>query len=132
MDKSLLKISGVIAFVLGIICCCTIVGAIVGVPMIIGGVKLQNMSNMSDDELRKNKEALLVWTIVFLVICQLSGILALIFYIQFDNPNGISLKANQTNESRYNDLEKLNQLYKDKELTKEEFEAEKERILKRK
>lgn len=132
MDKSLLKISGVIAFVLGIICCCTIVGAIVGVPMIIGGVKLQNMSNMSDDELRKNKEALLVWTIVFLVICQLSGILALIFYIQFDNPNGISLKANQTNESRYNDLEKLNQLYKDKVLTKEEFEAEKERILKRK
>ena len=35
----------------------------------------------------------------------------------------------KTNNSKYDDLEKLNKLYKDKVITKEEFEAEKKRIL---
>ena len=34
MDKSILKVSGVVAIVLGIICSLTIVGAIIGVPML--------------------------------------------------------------------------------------------------
>ena len=130
MDKSLLNVAGIIAFVFGIICCCTIIGAIVGVPMIIGGNKLREYSNMSDEELRKNKDNFLVWTIVLLIICTIAGVIALIVYIQLENPSILNSGfSSRNNERRYNDLEKLNQLYKDKILSKEEFEKEKERIL---
>ena len=130
MDKSLLNVAGIIAFVFGIICCCTIIGAIVGVPMIIGGNKLREYSNMSDEELRKNKDNFLVWTIVLLIICTIAGVIALIVYIQLENPSILNSGfSSRNNEKRYSDLEKLNQLYKDKILSKEEFEKEKERIL---
>ena len=128
MDKTLLNIAGLIAFVFGIMCCITIVGAIVGIPMIIGGNKLREMSKMSDEELTSKKETLLIWTVVLLIICIISGVLALIFYLQFDS--SITLfGTSYSNERRYNDLEQLNKLYKEKIITKEEFEKEKERIL---
>lgn len=128
MDKSLLNIAGLIAFVLGILCCITIIGAIVGIPMIIGGNKLREMSNLSDEDLIKSKETLLVWTIVLLFICTISGILALIFYVQLENPNLFS-GGSKPNSSKYNELEQINKLYKDKVLSKEEYEKEKDRIL---
>ena len=56
MNKNLLKIAGIISIVLGIICCLTIFGAIVGVPLIIGGNKIKDMANLSDQELLQQKE----------------------------------------------------------------------------
>ncbi len=125
-DKTLLNVAGIIALVVGIIACLTIVGAIVGVPMIIGGVKLREFSNLSEEEIIKHKDTLLVWSIVFLLLCTVSGVLALIYYIGLENPNIFS--TSKTN-NKYDELERLNNLYKDKALTKEEFEKEKERIL---
>ena len=61
MNKSLLKISGIISIVLGIICCLTIFGAIVGVPLIIGGNKIKDMANLSDKELMTQKDTILIW-----------------------------------------------------------------------
>lgn len=127
MNKDLLNVAGLIAFILGILCCITIVGVIIGVPMIIGGNKLREMSKMSDEELIKNKETLLIWTIVLLLICTISGVIALIVYLSIDNPE--LFKTKTSNSKKYSDIEKLNQLYKEKAITKEEFEAEKERIL---
>ncbi len=125
MDKSILKVSGVVAIVLGIICSLTIVGAIIGVPMIIGGVKLNDLSKLSDEDIAKNKETILIWSIIFLFICQISGILGIIYYISISNFS-FDFKSNTT---KYDELEKLNKLYKDKVLTKEEYESEKARIL---
>ena len=127
MDKVLLKISGILALVVGIICCITIVGAIAGVPLIIGGLKMKEFSEMSDADLLKNKEPLLVWSIVFLFLCTVSGVLSLIYYLNMENPN--MFKGGSSNSSKYQDLEKLNQLYKDKAISKEEYEKEKDRIL---
>lgn len=126
MDKSLLNIAGILAFIVGILCCMTIVGAIVGVPLIIGGNKLREYSTMSDEEIKANKDNLLIWTIVMLFLCTISGIMSLIYYLNMENPN--MFKSNN-NSSKYNDLEQINKLYKDKVITKEEFEKEKERIL---
>jgi predicted membrane protein len=124
MNKKLLDIAGLIAFILGILCCITIFGAIVGIPMIIGGQKFREYSLLSDEEVKKNKDNILIWTIVFLFICQISGIIGLVFYFTMDENNIISPK-----QDKYSELEKLNQLYKDKVITKEEFEKEKEKIL---
>ncbi len=127
MDKILLKISGILALVVGILYCLTIVGAIIGVPLIIGGIKVKDYADMSDEELLKNKDSLLVWSIVFLIFCTISGILAIIYYLNLDNPGLFS--SHSSSNSKYDELERVNKLYKDKVITKEEFEKEKERIL---
>ncbi len=128
MNKSLLKISGIISIVLGIICCLTIFGAIVGVPLIIGGNKIKDMANLSDKELMTQKDTILIWMVVFLVFNQISGILLLIFYIDMDGSFSNTFNNTKSN-NKYDELEKLKKLYDDKVLTKEEFETEKEKIL---
>ena len=126
MDRNLLNISGMVAFILGIVSCCTIVGIIVGIPMIIGGNKLREISKMNDEEIEKSMDTLLIWTIVLLFICPIAGILSIICYFTYKNPLTFGYRSNS---SKYDDLEKINKLYKDKVITKEEFEAEKSRIL---
>lgn len=138
MDKSLLKISGIIAIVFGILACLTLVGAIVGVPLIIGGAKMKEYADYTDEQIIANKDKILIWTIVFLFFCQISGILLLIFYIDSigkyekgitgDNMNYQS-NMNINNNAKYEELEKVKKLYDEKILTKEEYEKEKERIL---
>lgn len=142
MDKSLLKISGIIAIVLGILECLTLVGAIVGVPVIIGGAKMKEYADYTDEQIIASKDKILVWTIVFLFFCQISGILLLIFYIDSigkyekgiigNNMNYQSSTNNNMNTNsnlKYEELEKVKKLYDEKILTKEEYEKEKERIL---
>ena len=132
MNKNLLKIAGIISIVLGIICCLTIFGAIVGVPLIIGGNKIKDMANLGDQELMTQKDTILIWMVVFLVFNQISGILVLIFYIDMDGSLSNTLNgSNKTSNDKYDELEKLKKLYDDKVLTKEEFETEKEKILKK-
>lgn len=138
MDKSLLKISGIIAIVFGILACLTLVGAIVGVSLIIGGAKMKEYADYTDEQIVANKDKILIWTIVFLFFCQISGILLLIFYINSigkyekgitgDNMNYQS-NMNTNNNAKYEELEKVKKLYDEKILTKEEYEKEKERIL---
>lgn len=138
MDKSLLKISGIIAIIFGILACLTLVGAIVGVPLIIGGAKMKEYAGYTDEQIIANKDKILIWTIVFLFFCQISGILLLIFYIDSigkyekgitgDNMNYQS-NMNTNNNAKYEELEKVKKLYDEKILTKEEYEKEKERIL---
>lgn len=138
MDKSLLKISGIIAIVFGILACLTLVGAIVGVPLIIGGAKMKEYADYTEEQIVANKDKILIWTIVFLFFCQISGILLLIFYIDSigkyekgitgDNMNYQS-NMNTNNNAKYEELEKVKKLYDEKILTKEEYEKEKERIL---
>lgn len=128
MNKTLLNIAGIISLIFGIICTITIIGAIVGIPMIIGGNKLRELSNMDDSEIYKNKDTIIIWMVVFLFINQISAVLILIYYIMLET----SMTSDNTKENtmdKYDELEKLNNLYKEKVLTKEEFEKEKERIL---
>ena len=67
MDKSLLKISGIIAIVVGILYCITIVGAIVGIPLIIGGNKIKSYADCTDEQVIDAKDSILVWTCLFSV-----------------------------------------------------------------
>jgi predicted membrane protein len=129
-DKNLLNAAGLVAIILGILECLTIFGAIVGIPSIIGGIKLRELSTMSEEEIEARKDTLLIWSIVLIILCTISGILALIYYVGIENPNLMSSSSTKNNnKDKYDELERINQLYKDKVLTKEEFEKEKERIL---
>ena len=135
-DKVLLKVAGVVAFVLGIILCVTIIGAIVGVPSIIGGKKLMDLSNSSDSEILANKDTILIWSIVLLFLCTISGILALIFYIQMEqivSANKEAKVSKEENNSSDKEIEKrlenLKSLYDEKLITKEEYDAKRKKIL---
>ncbi len=132
MDKSLLKVSGIISIVVGVIYCLSIIGAIIGIPLIIGGIKIKDYASYSDIQIYESKDTILIWTIVFLLFNQISGILLLIFYI--DNigkttTNNNNTNTNNTNSDKYEELEKIKKLYDEKILTKEEYENEKSRIL---
>lgn len=133
MDKSLLKVSGIISIVVGVIYCLSIVGAIVGIPLIIGGIKIKDYASYSDIQIYESKDTILIWTIVFLLFNQISGILLLIFYIdnigKNTNNNTNSNVNNNQNNDKYEELEKIKKLYDEKILTKEEYENEKSRIL---
>lgn len=132
MDKSLLKIAGIISIIVGILFCLTLIGAIVGVPIIIGGCKFKDYANLSDEELLQHKDSIIIWTIVFLFINQLAGVLGLVFVIVnnlFDSNSINTDSATNFDKNKYESLERLKKLYDEKVLTKEEYEKEKDKIL---
>ena len=86
-DKNLLNAAGIVAIVVGIIACLTMIGAIVGIPVIIGGVKIKELSTLSEEEIINRKETLLIWSIVLLLLCTISGVLSLLYYLGIENPN---------------------------------------------
>ena len=132
MDKSLLKIAGIISIIVGILFCLTLIGAIVGVPIIIGDCKFKDYANLSDEELLRHKDSIIIWTIVFLFINQLAGVLGLVFVIVnnlFDSNSTNTNSATNFDKNKYESLERLKKLYDEKALTKEEYEKEKDKIL---
>ena len=82
--KVLLKIAGIISLVVGVICCFSIVLLLIGVPLVIGSVKLLNFAELEDDELVLHKKEILAWGILFLFLSFISGILTLIVYFQIN------------------------------------------------
>ena len=124
-NKALLRIAGIISIVFGVLCCLTIIGAIIGVPLLIGGYKFKEISDKEGPETDDEKNTILIWSIVFLFINQLSGILSMIYYILLIIP---PLKVSNNND-KFDKLERLKKLYDNKILTKEEYEKEKSKIL---
>lgn len=131
MDKTLLKVAGIISIVVGILYCLTLVGAIVGIPVVIGGCKLKDYANMSDEEVIKSKDTIIIWSVVFLLVNQIAGILGIIFILT-NNLFSLSGNGNSSNDPekyKYENLERLKKLYDEKAISKEEYEKEKERVL---
>jgi len=123
MDKVLLKISGIIATIMGIILCFTIIGAIIGVFLIIGGSKMIGYSNLSDKELTYHKNSILGWSIFFLFFTFVGGILGLIYYFSMDT-NIFTKKSSYIDEIR-----ELDELRKQGIISDKEYEAKKKKIL---
>lgn len=82
MSKTLLRISGIITLIVGIIYSLTIVLLIIGIPTIVGAVKLLNYAEMEDNELEQNKNTILIWGIVLIFLSFIAGVLTLIAYTQ--------------------------------------------------
>jgi len=124
-DKTLLKIAGTISIVIGVLCCITIIGLIVGIPLIIGGDKLKEISQSNRPDTKQDTETILIWTIIFFFINQISFVFLLIYYLKSSDYK----YYDSTENDKYDKLEKLKKLYDSKVLTKEEYEREKDRIL---
>ncbi len=123
MEKSLLKISGIIAIVLGIFMCITIFLAIVGIFLIIGGSTMMGYTKLSDKEIVNKKNSILGWSIFFLFFSFISGVLGLIFYFTMDN-NVFQKKTDYVTE-----IKKLDEIRKQGLISEEEYTAKKKKIL---
>ncbi|MDD2202850.1 MAG: SHOCT domain-containing protein [Bacilli bacterium] len=123
MEKSLLKISGIIAIVLGIFMCITIFLAIVGIFLIIGGSTMMGYTKLSDKEIVNKKNSILGWSIFFLFFSFISGVLGLIFYFTMDN-NVFQKKTDYVTE-----IKKLAEIRKQGLISEEEYTAKKKKIL---
>lgn len=124
VDKVVLKIAGVLSIVIGILCCITIFGVIVGIPLIIGGSKINKISLLEDYQINEQRDSILIWGIVFIFLNFISGVLCIVYYISL-----IQDKTEKPKTDKYSRLEQLKKLYDDKVLTKEEYENEKQKIL---
>jgi len=124
-DKTLLKIAGTISIIIGAFYCITIIGLIIGIPLIIGGDKLKQISESSRQDTKQDSETILIWTIIFFFINQISFVFSLIYYLKSSSYSYYE----SDRDDKYDRLEKLKKLYDSKILTKEEFEREKDRIL---
>jgi len=123
MEKSLLKISGIIAIVLGIFMCITIFLAIVGIFLIIGGSTMMGYTKLSDKEIVNKKNSILGWSIFFLFFSFISGVLGLIFYFTMDR-NVFQKKTDYVTE-----IKKLDEIRKQGLISEEEYTAKKKKIL---
>ena len=128
-DKSLLKVGGILAIIFGALYCLTILGIIVGIPLIIGGIKFKDISNLDDYEISSQKETILIWSIVFLFLSIIPGALGLIYYIGLEQDLKTNTSQKDNVSSKYKDLEAIKKLYDDKVLTKAEYESQKKKIL---
>ena len=124
-EKALLKIAGIIGMIFGGLSCIFIIGILWGIPMIIGGYKLYQISEMEESEILKNQNTILGWSIFFLIFSFIPGVLSLIYYF------GLTDAFKTTKKSNVDELEKLKKLYDNKAITKEEYETKKKEILDR-
>jgi hypothetical protein len=128
MNKVLLRISGIIALVSGITYCITIIGAIVGVPLIVGGSKMMGYSNLSDSEILDRKNSILGWSIFFLFVTVIGGVLGLIYYFSIETNLFSNININ-TKPSYIQELRELDELRKQGLINEKEYEAKKKKIL---
>lgn len=123
LDKMVLKISGLIAIIVGIGWSFTIIGLIVGIPLILGGSTVMNYATMTDKEIIANRSSLLGWSIFFLFFTVIAGVLGLMYYLFSDGKNYFR------NFDYTDELIKLDELRKNGIITDKEYEAKKKKIL---
>ena len=83
-NYAVLTIVGVMGYIFGILACITIVGLIIGIPMIMGAKKYMDWSKISDEELLNEKPSMLGWTIFFCIFTFPFGLVALIPYFNLE------------------------------------------------
>jgi len=68
MTEIYFTVARVLALVFGILFCITIIGAILGIPLIMASNKFRDALQMRDEELVKNRGAILGWGIFLAVV----------------------------------------------------------------
>jgi len=135
-NSSWFMASKIIGLVFGILFCITIIGAIAGVPLIIGALFFGKCQNMTNEDVLANRNTIMVWGIIFTIIMFPLGAIALVpmFNLegQIDNFAGNTQhpKTDDSYDEKIRKVEKLHKMKADGLITEGEFEAAKEEILK--
>jgi hypothetical protein len=147
MSKALLKIAGILAIVFGFINVFAYISVHFVIPYpniidnfnyyiillvlvilsfmgILGGMIFLHYKDLTDGKLKEVKNIVLYWSLFFMIISPISGILGIASWI---NLSGIF--HYNTEMSYIDELKQLDILYKKGYITEKEFKAKKKRIL---
>ncbi|MDD4275815.1 MAG: DUF5362 family protein [Clostridia bacterium] len=79
-----LMLVAILGYIIGVIACVTIIGLIIGIPMIIGANRYAYWAKMSDEALQNEAQSMFGWTIFFCIFAFPFGLVALIPYLNLD------------------------------------------------
>ena len=151
--KVYFAIAQIATIFVGIVCCITIIGLILGIPLLIASGRFGDAKNMNDAELINNRVSLKSWGIVVAILLSativgLIVMLVLVFaadnYIRnLDNnkendhtsfKEGVSTLYANTKEDLYaakikGELDALQKLLDNGIITKKEYDAKRKQIL---
>ena len=81
LNKNLLKVAAIIAVFYGILYCFTIIGAFIGVPILMGAFYINSITVLSKENIKALRGNLLKWAAVYLITLNMfSAILLVIVY----------------------------------------------------
>ena len=124
MDKSIFKAAGIIAIVIGAFYTITIFGAIIGIPLIIGGSLFIDYSKLSDKEIKEKKGSILGWSIFFILFSFIPGVLGIVGYILF-----FENSAKPKEPTLKNKIVELDEMKEEGLLTAAEYKKRKAKVL---
>ena len=163
MKNTYFTVAWIVSMVVGILYCITIIGALIGVPLLIGMNKFNQARTMTDEELIKNRGSLFGWGIfasIALAPTIIGVAILLIFVIMVNNYikgleegkteetnkgfgetvkegstklwNGIKdvFKPKSELDKQQEELEKLDKMKQQGQLTEEEYQLKRKQILK--
>lgn len=84
MNKGLLNTIGVLNLIFGILFTLTILGSIIGIPLIVSGAIYLNYASLNDSELIKKRSTIKTWSIVFIFTNIISAILSFLFLVDME------------------------------------------------
>lgn len=125
--------SGILGMIAGAILCITIIGIIFGIPAIIGAKKYLEWSKVSDSELEKHKDELLIWGIVWAIMMFPLGLPALV--PAFNTKGEVYEKVNEfkptktASKSKAERIKELSDLKEKGLISEEDFEIAKNKII---
>lgn len=90
MNKKL-QIAGIISMIIGILWTIGIVTSILGIPLIISGIRLLKFSKLNNDDLLKYKKEIMGWAIFSIFFNLISSIILFIAYEDFDQNKKINV-----------------------------------------
>lgn len=85
-NKALIKVAGILGIIFGLLTALAIlklnvISLIIGLAMIACGFKLNDLSNQTDQQIKKQKDTILFLGIFFIIFSLIPGILTIIYYI---------------------------------------------------
>ena len=116
-SRTYFKVMDVLCLILGILCCCTIIGAVVGVPLIIGHNKFKEASETTDPRaLVAMKGSLFGWGVFFAIVMSASivGLVVVIICVVRVNQELEDLGRQINGAQVYNQYQNNNQTFEQK------------------
>ena len=132
-----LMLVAILGYIIGVIACITIIGLIIGIPMIMGANRYAYWAKMSNEALQNEVQSMFGWTIFFCIFAFPLGLVALIPYLNLDADRSsgtvenvkYTVSNNDAMQEKIDKIEKLAALKAKGLIDEDDFKAAKAKIL---
>lgn len=132
-DKILLKISATVAMIFGIIYSFTIIGALLGIPVLIGAFYINSLIELNKELVKGQTKNIIIWSVLFLLTLNIvSVVLNVVVLVRVNKSNIINatvveeeptvVSEEVKEETKDEKIKKLQLLKEQGLLTEEEYQ----------